>query len=1037
MYWASRTLEGAARETQPYNRPQRSDFALGVESHHVVDDVLVTPTAEGQFDQGFSMCHSPQNNAEFGVFATIRNGGHIRVNWRIVPFPSLKDQKDDPVGTIAAERDKICGTAIVAKGMPGIGRAYSVKMGVVAFNGSTYSVPTELQISLGQTLTFRINGGELEHNFSAESGVDLADLNNTVEQLRIEADSALQVGEQFLMNRSLFRVTSRPEDVWSLGKTFDYILECVGITGANNWVGIIGTGNIESTILSVGGDEIPPKPEFKGSNWYPLHRYATAKFKNTRITEVTEFGIRSNVWAQANGLCNFPSLPTQSRLADIEKDGNTIQSGTLTGYVPRTSAFLLSVRRSNELEAWDNLGEAIFIVEGSSPTDVFNYIRIYHPAPDEYMFRLLPKCATNFRWARANATFFSLSASAPVRTVSAPTAFGTFRLQFNAHVRTLEEVKESKIFYNKKEPYQPGISIKLAGLSRVGTVEPTGVGGLYQAFLETLLGGLKSTGAKFGDTRSAEFTINDTTKGIRVRCRVTAYVEFMGAAWNDRWTTAKAWYNPVYELLDIEAGSPGLDEEVLDTRVVASNSVYAQVDGYTGRNIVSLYRLDEGDYANDTVVPRPDPVVENRIFETGGKFKESFAYNEMATSAESNPEHKVVYVNESLQTVTTPTYIDTTTAAVEIKASRQIQSLQQIQFWLRDGIEVEHLADQPNSVTYGPSNNFADFCYYLLTAKPQGTGAVVAKRTINKAGFIRTARFLETNFWTFDFALADKVNVRDFLTQLASLNLCHFMTRNGRFSMEPALPCDLEGNVIRDAVPISSYFNDGNIIEDSFELAFLPEEQRRNFKAVIKYRRSAENSVTEERSIVVTWDEDGADGYAEEEYDVSAFCTKRGQSFAIARYLLSTRRRIDHVVKFKTIADGIVIAPGTYIRVDTLASPYEGMMNGVVRSDGSILSASTFEDGARRGFVYYAGSDGVVETDISIANGQVADPAMRGALFNIPTVQKRFGVYLVDEVTFEDDGLVSVIASHHPVDKIGRSKITADVFMPSSFRFYE
>jgi hypothetical protein len=42
--------------------------------------------------------------------------------------------------------------------------------------------------------------------------------------------------------------------------------------------------------------------------FYPLLRVAFGVVRNTRDCEVTEIGIRSQVWNRANGLCNFARL---------------------------------------------------------------------------------------------------------------------------------------------------------------------------------------------------------------------------------------------------------------------------------------------------------------------------------------------------------------------------------------------------------------------------------------------------------------------------------------------------------------------------------------------------------------------------------------------------------------------------------------------------------------------------------------------------------------------------------------------------------
>ena len=74
--------------------------------------------------------------------------------------------------------------------------------------------------------------------------------------------------------------------------------------------------------------------------------------------------------------------------------------------------------------------------------------------------------------------------------------------------------------------------------------------------------------------------------------------------------------------------------------------------------------------------------------------------------------------------------------------------------------------------------------------------------------------------------------------------------RNGQFSLLPALPTIGRGD-IQQNVTISALFTAGNILENSFEMEYLPLSDRRNFEAVIKYRVMAKNTLASERTVLV------------------------------------------------------------------------------------------------------------------------------------------------------------------------------------------
>ena len=92
------------------------------------------------------------------------------------------------------------------------------------------------------------------------------------------------------------------------------------------------------------------------------------------------------------------------------------------------------------------------------------------------------------------------------------------------------------------------------------------------------------------------------------------------------------------------------------------------------------------------------------------------------------------------------------------------------------------------------------------------------------------------------------------------------------------------------------------------------------------YRRSKPNTLVEPRSILVQWDWDenndndlsnNVTTVNQEDFDISSFCTRRSHAFAAARYLLSLRSTVDHVVEFKTNPTGLNLSPGDFIRIDS------------------------------------------------------------------------------------------------------------------------
>ena len=186
-----------------------------------------------------------------------------------------------------------------------------------------------------------------------------------------------------------------------------------------------------------------------GAGFYPLLRVAFGVVRNTRDCEVTEIGLRSQVWNRANGLCNFQALPSVEAFREAELDGVAIESGVMTLYLKRTSVWTVWLRPSGTDSSgqefkWQPLGEQ-FCVTGETPQDQFNFIRITHPQRNRYEFKMVPKSGADVaRHSPDNAVFWRLDAKS--RTPLA----GTFATPYGAFsvLSFGQLVTKSEIIFN-------------------------------------------------------------------------------------------------------------------------------------------------------------------------------------------------------------------------------------------------------------------------------------------------------------------------------------------------------------------------------------------------------------------------------------------------------------------------------------------------------------------------------------------------------------------------------------------------------------
>ena len=421
-------------------------------------------------------------------------------------------------------------------------------------------------------------------------------------------------------------------------------------------------------------------------------------------------------------------------------------------------------------------------------------------------------------------------------------------------------------------------------------------------------------------------------------------------------------------------------------------------------------------------------------------------------SNESEPEHSIVYVNEILPNEIAPQYDGIVLAGLSLKASRNFTSLDQMRCWLSSGVHVTRLhPDNANAEgnpyasdgstlqqAIGPSNLFTDLVFYLMTNQAAGAGTLLQMAAgnpflLNRDDFENTSRFIHKQKLFFNGVIAERTNLRQYITDTAPYFLCNFVITDGKFSLLPAVPHHpASGEINTGPVQIDQMFTAGNILEDSYKLEYLRSEERRNFKAVLRYRKESKNKLPEEKAIEVRFASDEKEGPVEQ-FDLTQFCTSRDHAIKVAQYFLSLRKLVTHTISFSTTVHGLSLRAGSYIKVVTSSAPYNPAKNGTVDANGVVTSASEIADGTYNVTYYSENSEDVNEGEMPISNGQVSDSTFHNSVFTIQDLTVSQNVYIVEQLTFSQEGTVDIVASEHPCDDDGVSKLAKLVTDLNSF----
>ena len=457
------------RNTNTFSRIKAQNLVYGTRGTlssgdtQTPDDIFLCQTIDGQTQPGFCQSYALSANTQFGAYSAIPNGTDYRVNWKLVPIPFLPEvtdrNKDDPKNQRLYERIKIAGDyglldttpgnslEVKANAQKGIGRGYGRRMGITSVNGQavTGGETEARQVGPGDTAVFTIAPGQLpeelyyvyDENGAVYEGTKVTDINSEISSGRRAADELLQVGETIMIGRTVWLVESRALPEWEEDQRQSIGLRCIETFGAGIGasIGLVSEKMITRGVYNDDQGATNARQGLglhAGAGFYPLMRVAFGVVRNTNECEVTEIGIRSQVWNRANGLCNFSGLPSVQAFREAEANSVGIESGVMTLYMKRTSVWTIFLRPAGTDQAgqefkWQPLGEQ-FCITGETPQDQFNFIRITHPSRGRYEFKMVPKPGADVsRHSPPEAVFWRLDAKSRNALASTySTAYGTF-----------------------------------------------------------------------------------------------------------------------------------------------------------------------------------------------------------------------------------------------------------------------------------------------------------------------------------------------------------------------------------------------------------------------------------------------------------------------------------------------------------------------------------------------------------------------------------------------------------------------------------
>ena len=1002
----------------------------------------------GGYERVFAGTRTPGSKTEFGMYAPMPNANTWKLDFQMVVLPDSSKDSDRVRGL----------RRLIESDFPLCASVHDIDG-----DKATYRMLARNEPSFWERYVDEPNGNTTDG------------IANQINQQRYFIDSNINEGELYAFGNRLAVCIRRPTESFEPGEeNMDYEFR------------LLDDGTTELEVR-----RNPDNTNVMIDHWrgeaHQLQRFQDAVVANNQTCDCTEIGIGSTVWKRLAG-ANINNFPGESMITDLEDDdGSGYDMGRMDVYTTRYSMFTLQIKPEGE-STWQT-ARPIFCVMGNRPVEQFNAIRIYHTrGQHEYRLRPFPSNLAYTQAKNNDKPIYLLKSRKGldakndnvdwyVHTDGFLVYFEGRQIFFNdTNARNPEAYKGKR---------QAGSSTIVTGFSAssytpkdiedtVWIKDPTSNNPRYvgdagepdpynsKVIRRERYNENREIWAFFWDGEKVgglETTLDAPFHGTDRYLYVSNTERYRPVDRQETWNqdangVARAFFKiqrEVQRTLDREKDGPKVRTEC-DTVTGRGSGLTVDLQKYTDGSYEWTMVNNGRNYANNDTVKISIPGDDIRFqvyvrtetdiarddpgwWDNGDMypFHAVTDYRNHDTEDASNingPEHRVTYVNELIDApdeLVRGTYRDLASMAVIINSSRDLNQLNQLSAYYREGIIGRQFVS--GSDTQGPIATLPEIAYFLLTNRVTGAGAVIDEAQIDLDSFRRATEFCKANDFYWDGVLSERVNLREWIYEQASYCMLDFTMKGGRFGLEPAVPVSSSGVVLTegDAIPeVRGLFTDGNI--RSMQVTTLTPEDRKLFEAEVLWRRERENHFPETLTSNVRLENYTTQSV--ETYDFTQFCTSRRQTVMFAKYALMVRKCIDHSIEFETTPESVAgIEPGDYIRVVSHVCHPSRFINGHVTPTGEVVASREVTNGMpiyywRPGFTLDANTNSYIrQGDLRFKPDGTADDAIRGCVFSARNEVSTNRVYKVDSLSIGEEGFVKVTGAHMPLADNGALEI--------------
>ncbi len=242
----------------------------------------------------------------------------------------------------------------------------------------------------------------------------------------------------------------------------------------------------------------------------------------------------------------------------------------------------------------------------------------------------------------------------------------------------------------------------------------------------------------------------------------------------------------------------------------------------------------------------------------------------------------------------------------------------QLYIFYEQGVKVDLFSAglSGSSYTNGASNQFIDLAMHLfkLYKKIDGNNTATIVAPVELSNLQSLSTFCTNNSMFFNGIISKAVNIVDFITKTSPYYFLSFLSVGGKYQFAPILPINGSNQIDTTALTPTATFTEANIIQGSFKKGYLSVEERREFIANCIYTECLPTAVARRKTVSVRFTSSALDSPTEQ-FDMSDFCADVNHAILYAKYELARRKHSTHNISFSTPLLTTTLIPTNIIKL--------------------------------------------------------------------------------------------------------------------------